>query len=125
MNDATSTLLLLRQAVAEAAAAEAAAAAAAVSVLSAASREGSNSAAVEMLLVVIVCLYSTHSALYLAAQSNAAGINTYKKKDKTIIVYSGPESSGSRSAIPAANRAAEGAVGLCCRPFAYTTHTAV
>ena len=64
-----------------------------------------------------------HSDVYLAAQSSAVGTITYKEEGPKRVVLD--PSSGSSSAISTANRAAVGAVGSCCRLFAYATHTDV
>ena len=64
---------------------------------------------------------TTRSAVYLAAQSSVVCTRIRTRK-RTKTARSGPKSSGSSSATSAANRAAAGAVGSCCRPFAYTTH---
>ena len=66
--------------------------------------------------------YNTHSAVHLAAQSSVVG-TLLRARKRTKKARSGPKSSDSSSATPAANRAAVGVVGSCCRPLAYTTYT--
>ena len=108
------TLLLLLQA------------AAAVRVSFTTSREGSSSttAVIGWFLMLSSFAYTTHSAVYLAAQISVVGTPLRTRK-RTKKGRSGPKSSGSGGATFAVKRATIRAVGSYCRPFGYTTHTAV
>ena len=83
----------------------------------------------------IVCFYlscnnSTHSAVYYycLAQSSAVGTpslrtrKTAQKNSTSCVPATAAAAAAARPPQPI-NRAAVGAVGFCCRPFDFTTHT--